>query len=340
MILSDNLKCAFKKLVYFIKLKVYSPTKERGVVAIGCGNWGKVNIKNVILSKKWNLTGCFDTNFRNSFELASKYNIHHYLSLDEICSDRGVDAVIISTPLRTHKEIVMKFANAGFHIFIEKPMVSDPEIAYELVEFCENSGVLIEVGAQLRYEDLIRDVKKVIVEGRLGGPISMEAQNFVNNKNERLKLSIKEDVEFRNSMLELGIHFVDLVYFLFGPIKNGKCVKNIIENPLKSNHFLLEMIAKSCSGVMINIRSSFLIDRKFFCKIEFENGYIEFTNKGVLTEYDASYKQTHKKKYCEFLKRSGILQFREFRKSVDSLTNRTNKEEVRQILNCVTKKEF
>lgn len=72
-------------------------------------------------------------------------------SLDAILDDRTISAVLVLTPPRTHLPLVERFAAAGKHILLEKPLEADSARAEALVACCERAGVTLAVVLQHRF---------------------------------------------------------------------------------------------------------------------------------------------------------------------------------------------
>ena len=70
-------------------------------------------------------------------------------NIESIVKDKTVDAVLILTPPNTHLELVEKFAAAGKHILLEKPLEISLERAERLVKAC--SKVKLGIVLQHRF---------------------------------------------------------------------------------------------------------------------------------------------------------------------------------------------
>ena len=64
-----------------------------------------------------------------------------YTDLNVMLSDKDIDAVIIATPPFVHKDQVIKAAQAGKHIFCEKPMAVTIEDADKMIIACKENKV-------------------------------------------------------------------------------------------------------------------------------------------------------------------------------------------------------
>lgn len=69
-----------------------------------------------------------------------------YTDLDAMLAEAKPDAVLISTPHTLHFEQGMKALDAGCHVFMEKPMVTAADQAYQLAEKVKETGKVFVIG--------------------------------------------------------------------------------------------------------------------------------------------------------------------------------------------------
>src|SRR5512132_3833932 len=93
--------------------------------------------------------------------------------LETILDDRSVDAALILTPPNTHLELVERFAKAGKHILLEKPLEITLERAERLVSSCK--GVTLGIVLQHRFRPAAENLHQLIATGRLGKLVSASA---------------------------------------------------------------------------------------------------------------------------------------------------------------------
>ena len=80
----------------------------------------------------------------------------------------GVDAVTITTPPETRRELVLEALAAGVHVIADKPFAPTAEVGRELAAAAESAGVLLSVFHNRRWDADIRTLATVIEKGRLG----------------------------------------------------------------------------------------------------------------------------------------------------------------------------
>ncbi len=86
----------------------------------------------------------------------------------ELCRDKNVDAVWISTPNRFHAPQAILAANHGKHVVSEKPMALNMREAEEMVLTAERNKVLLMAGHTQSYSTPVRAMRRVISSGALG----------------------------------------------------------------------------------------------------------------------------------------------------------------------------
>lgn len=91
-----------------------------------------------------------------------------YKKLIAEAKDRGVEAVVIATPLFTHKDIAVECMKAGLHVLCEKLMARDIKSCKEMIAAAKQYGVLLSVGHQRHYSLLYAHALEVVNSGIIG----------------------------------------------------------------------------------------------------------------------------------------------------------------------------
>ena len=118
------------------------------VCLIGCGRAGLIHAKSYAGPVDGaELIAVCDAD-ENNVEAAQRIaNVRYfYTDYREALKNNEIDAVVVATPTRFHRDIVCAAANAGKHIFCEKPMASAPEECDEMIEACRKNGVKLQIG--------------------------------------------------------------------------------------------------------------------------------------------------------------------------------------------------
>ena len=116
---------------------------------LGAGHLGKIHIKCILASGRFDLVGFYDPDPDNSREVESQFGIRSYDS-----SEALIDAchmVDIVTPTVSHFDCASKALKQGRHVFIEKPLTTTLPEARNLIELSREAGVKVQVGHVERF---------------------------------------------------------------------------------------------------------------------------------------------------------------------------------------------
>ena len=116
---------------------------------IGAGHLGKIHLKLLNSSKKFDLIGFYDIDKESSEELSKKEGYKYFSNLDNLLSN--VDAVDIVSPTTTHFEIAKNVILKNKHVFIEKPITNKSENAKELIDLSIKNNIIGQVGHVERF---------------------------------------------------------------------------------------------------------------------------------------------------------------------------------------------
>ncbi len=116
---------------------------------IGAGHLGKIHLKLLNSSTKFNLIGFYDTNKETSKELSKKEGYKYFSNLDELLDN--VDAIDIVSPTTTHYKIAKNVILKKKHVFIEKPITDKTAHAMELIKLSKENKIIGQVGHVERF---------------------------------------------------------------------------------------------------------------------------------------------------------------------------------------------
>ncbi len=144
--------------------------KQLNIGIIGAGRIGKVHMQsityNVPTAKVLGITDVFKDGLQ---ELADKYGIEKvYADYKEMLADKDIDAVLVCSSTDTHADISIEAAQAGKHVFCEKPVDLTPEKVKAVIEAVEKAGVKLQVGFNRRFDHNFAHVRSLINEGKVG----------------------------------------------------------------------------------------------------------------------------------------------------------------------------
>ena len=170
-------------------------------------------------------------------------------SLDALLAS-GVDAVTITTPPETRRELVLEALAAGVHVVADKPFAPTAEVGLELAAAAESAGVLLSVFHNRRWDADIRTLAAVIDSGRLGELWRVHS---------RFDLDDPDTLEAGPGgglLRDLGSHLVDQMVWLLGDVRSVNAHLDWFDLPEGRTDagFCLEL--EHTSGVRSQVESS------------------------------------------------------------------------------------
>ena len=120
------------------------------------------------LHERVGVAGAFSPTPQRRDAFAARFDFPVTGDLDALVNDPTISAALILTPPRTHLPLVTRFADAGKHVLLEKPLEVDTPRAEAVVDACERAGVALAVVLQHRFRPAARALAECIGAQRLG----------------------------------------------------------------------------------------------------------------------------------------------------------------------------
>jgi predicted dehydrogenase len=207
------------------------------VGCIGIGWWSDVLADAMKRSGKLEIVACYTRSEEKRHAFAEKYGCRAVPAYEAILRDASIEAVVNTTPNNAHLETTRMAADAGKHVFLDKPIANTVGEARAITEACRKAGVVLALGYQRRRESHFRWVRREIDEGRFGRLVNAEA-NISRDRLGKIDLSswrYTAEGMPGGVMLQIGIHYSDVLEYLMGPVKavTGRFARLILpgDNP-------------------------------------------------------------------------------------------------------------
>lgn len=130
------------------------------VGVLGAGHLGKIHLRLLNESKKYQLVGFYDPDAINAKKVAAEFGYKTFENINTLID--AVDVVDIVTPTLSHFDCAKKAIEKGKHIFIEKPITNTLAEAEELLQLEKKHNVLGQVGHVERFNPAFIAVKEQI----------------------------------------------------------------------------------------------------------------------------------------------------------------------------------
>jgi predicted dehydrogenase len=132
------------------------------IAIIGMGTWGKNLIKE--FSKISNVKMVCSKGNINTKEWVKKFfpDTTYTKNINEVLSNKDIDAVVICTPIDTHFQLVYDSLSSGKHVFVEKPLAENPKDAKSLLNLAKKKKCGLFVGYVFTFDPILKKIKKII----------------------------------------------------------------------------------------------------------------------------------------------------------------------------------
>lgn len=147
--------------------------------------------------------------------LAADYGVPADGSAEALLARDDVDVVILATPHTTHLPYTRAAADAGKHVYCEKPMAVTVEECDEMIAACAQAGVLLTVAKQSRQNPVVQAAKELIDAGEIGD-IRMIRMLSSTVGWDLPDGSWAEDPAEGGAYLDWGVHGMDVLRWLTG----------------------------------------------------------------------------------------------------------------------------
>lgn len=139
-------------------LMAAAPTKKLGVALVGLGNYSETILAPALeLTQHCYLAGIVTGTPSKIEKWQKRYsipdaNVYNYDNMHELANNPAIDVVYIVTPTGLHKALTLKGANAGKHVWCEKPMAMNAKECQEMIDTCRKNKVQLTVGYRMQHE--------------------------------------------------------------------------------------------------------------------------------------------------------------------------------------------
>ncbi len=150
----------------------------------------------------------------------AKYDYKDHI---EMLSDKslGLDAVSICTYNRQHVPCAVAALKAGVHVLLEKPLCVTMDEAWELYKVEKESGLVLSIGFQPRFNENMKDIKRIVQSGVLGNVYYVQTGGgrrhgipYRNSTDENT--FVRDETAGLGALADIGCYSLDLVLNALG----------------------------------------------------------------------------------------------------------------------------
>lgn len=174
---------------------------------LGAGHLGKIHLRLLNQSSKYELVGFYDPFKENAQKVAAEFGYTAFDSIEELIAQ--VDVVDIVTPTLSHYDCAIQAIKAGKHIFLEKPISNTVEEAEHIIALTKEYNVKGQVGHVERFNPAF-----IAVKDKINQPMFIETHRLAEFNPRGTDVPV---------VLDLMIHDIDAIL-------------SVVKSPVKDVH--------------------------------------------------------------------------------------------------------
>jgi myo-inositol 2-dehydrogenase/D-chiro-inositol 1-dehydrogenase len=195
---------------------------------VGTGRIGRVHTQTLIQHvPEADLQVVADVNAQSARECAQLFGVPKAAeSFEQILADKSIEAVVICSSTDTHAPFIIQAAQAGKHIFCEKPIAADLARIDAALAAVEKAGVKLMLGFNRRFDSNHQRIKKAIQDGEIGTPhlLHIVSRDPAPPPIEYVKVS-------GGMFFDMTIHDFDMARFLLGEVVEVYAAAGVLVDP-------------------------------------------------------------------------------------------------------------
>lgn len=199
---------------------------------IGLGYIGKIHMNHSLKLPNIDLVAVSDYSKKALREAKNAGIEKTFTSYEQLLHESDIDAVIIALPTHLHFQCAIQAAEAGKHIFLEKPIARNVEEAKGIVTAAHNNSVKLMMGYHLRFNKTFHELKTKMANGILGDvevayATFISSGPFFHRSESNTPLPVpnwwfNRELTGGGALMDVGIHIINLLRWYFGEIKQIK----------------------------------------------------------------------------------------------------------------------
>ena len=209
--------------------------RKLGVALVGLGNYSTGQLGPALLETKYcELRGIVTGSPEKIPLWQKKYgikdsNVYHYQNMHTIANNDEIDVLYIVLPVSMHAEYSILAANAGKHVWCEKPMAKTAEECRKIIQACEKNKVKLSIGYRMQHEANTQTIMKWAETKPFGRILHLEAAAGFNGSN-IIPWKLKKDMG-GGAMYDMGVYPLNAARYAIGMAPVSVCATHSTTRP-------------------------------------------------------------------------------------------------------------
>ena len=211
-------------------------TKEKlGVALVGLGYYSTDLLAPALqLTRHCSLAGIVTGSPDKAMRWQQQYNIpaknsYDYKSFDSIASNPAIDVIYIVLPPSMHAEYVIKAANAGKHVWCEKPMAITAAECNAMINACNKNKVKLSIGYRMQHEPNTQRIIQFRKDKKYGDIMKVSAAaGYFDSRTDHWK---QKKAMGGGSMYDMGVYPLNAARYVTGEEPLAVTAKQSTDRP-------------------------------------------------------------------------------------------------------------
>lgn len=247
---------------------------------IGTGWMGQLHAEVLHQLRTTELVAIAEVNDERRREMGERYGIRTYSNYRELLADPEIDAVSICVRDLDHRAPSEAAAQAGKHIFLEKPIAASVDDAEAIIAAARSAGVKLMVGHLLRFDPKYRQLRDAVAEGDLGEIIHLYARR----NSPRTEGPARYGGELPLA-LHVTVHDLDIILWMMRPHKPVSVYAESVEKLLAhvGTEDTVFALIRFDNGAVAALESSWVLPAGSPTKLDYQLEVIGTSGAGYLS---------------------------------------------------------
>lgn len=199
-----------------------------GLAVIGVGRIGTIHARNIAFNiTSASLEAISDTREAAFEECAEQCGSPEtYPDYRDLLSRQDLEGVVVCSSTDTHAQIIEDAAEAGKHVFCEKPIALDLTEIGDALKAVENAGIKFQVGLSRRFDPSFRKAQEKVSSGAIGQPhvLKLTSRDPEPPPMDYVKAS-------GGLFVDMTIHDFDMARFVMGEVEEVYAQGSVLVEP-------------------------------------------------------------------------------------------------------------
>lgn len=267
---------------FVLTARAAEPVKKLGFALVGLGNLSTNQIAPALQKTKYcRLAGIVSGTAEKRGKWAAKYSIpersiYTYETFDKIKDNPDIDVVYVVLPNAMHGEYTVRAAQAGKHVFCEKPMEISVERCQQMVDACKKNDRLLAIAYRCQFVPHHLEMMRISREKQFGALKLIEA-SFGFKIGDPNQWRLKHALAGGGALMDVGIYALQGARYIAGqePVEIAAFETKSDPQKFKEVDESIQWNMKFPNGVLANCGTTYNSNGLNRLFAGYENGWAE-----------------------------------------------------------------